>query len=80
MARHIQIRPHLTIGELEEHFRRTRDPIERSRWQFLWLLGRGFSATTIASVTGYSAYWIGQIARRYNDERPDGIRDRRQVG
>ena len=77
MARHIHLQPHLSISELEEDFRRTRDPIERSRWQFLWLLGRGFTATTIASVTGYSAYWIGQIARRYNDEGPDGVRDRR---
>jgi Winged helix-turn helix len=30
-------------------------------------------------VTGYSAYWIGQIARRYNTEGPDGVRDRRHT-
>jgi hypothetical protein len=35
------------------------------------------TAMTIATVTGYSAYWIGQIARRYNKEGPDGVRDRR---
>jgi hypothetical protein len=31
------------------------------------------------SLMGYSAYWIGQIARRYNTEGPDGVRDRRHA-
>jgi transposase len=35
------------------------------------------TAAAVASVTGYSAYWIGQLARRYNREWPDGVRDRR---
>ena len=34
------------------------------------------TATAVAAVTGYSAYWVGQIARRYNTEGPDGVRDR----
>ena len=37
------------------------------------------SATAVARVTGYSAYWVGQIARRYNRLGPDGIRDRRHT-
>ncbi len=35
------------------------------------------TATAVAGVSGYSAYWIGQMARRYNREGPDGVRDRR---
>jgi transposase len=77
MARHIHLQPHLTVRELELHYRTARDPVERSRWHFLWLLSCSFTATTIAAVTGYSAYWIGQIARRYNREGPDGVRDGR---
>ncbi|MGO8946445.1 MAG: winged helix-turn-helix domain-containing protein [Ktedonobacterales bacterium] len=77
LARHIHLQPHLTIHELEDFYRKAYDPIERGRWHFLWLLSRGFTATTIASVTGYSSYWIGQMARRYNREGPDGVRDRR---
>ena len=30
-------------------------------------------------MTGYSAYWIGQIAQRYNTDGPDGVRDRRHT-
>jgi transposase len=78
MPRHIHLRPHLTDHELQERYRSAHDPVERSRWHFLWLLARGLTATAIAQVTGYSAYWVGQIARRYNVAGPDAIRDQRR--
>src|SRR5258708_13231992 len=77
MARSIHLEPHLSADELARRYRATKDPVERSRWQFLWLLARGLPAKMIASITGYSAYWIGRIARRYNQHGPDGIRDLR---
>src|SRR5215469_6870564 len=77
MARHISLAPHLTIEGLEGRYRSTKDPVERSRWHFLWLLARGLTAKVIASITGYSAYWIGRIARRYNEHGSDGVKDRR---
>lgn len=77
MARRISLEPHLTIEELEGRYRSTKDPVERSRWHFLWLLARGLTATVIASITGYSAYWIGRIAQRYNQHGPDGVKDLR---
>ena len=66
MPRRISLYPHLSEPQLHERYRRTPDPVERSRWRFLWLLARGLTATAIARVTGYSAYWIGQIAHRSN--------------
>ena len=77
MARHIRLQPHLTVGGLERRYRAAKDPVERSRWQMLWLLARGQTATAIAVVTGYSAYWIGPVAHRYNAQGPAGVRDRR---
>ncbi len=77
MARYISLEPHLTIEELGGRYRSTSDPVERSRWHFLWLLARGLTAKVIASITGYSAYWIGRIARRYNEHGPDGVKDLR---
>ena len=78
MTRSIHLAPHLSTDELATRYRKTQDPVERSRWQFLWLLARGLTATAVARVTGYSAYWIGQIARRYNTAGPDGMRDQRR--
>ena len=77
MARRIRLQGHLTTEELASRYRDASDPVERSRWHFLWLLSRGFTATTIAAMTGYSAYWIGQIARRYNEHGAEGVQDRR---
>jgi transposase len=78
MPKRILLRPHLTEHELHERYRQTQDPVERSRWHFLWLLARGLTATAVASVTSYSAYWIGQMARRYNISGPEGVRDLRR--
>jgi transposase len=79
MPRHIHLEPHLTTHDLAARYRGCHDPVERSHWHFLWLLARGLSATAVARVTGYSAYWVGQIARRYNRDGPDGMRDRRHT-
>lgn len=79
MPRCICLEPHLTIEELHSRYRRASDPVERSHWHFLWLLARGMTATAVAALTGYSAYWIGQIARRYNRDGPSGVQDRRHA-
>jgi transposase len=79
MPRHIHLEPHLTNHDLEARYRGCHDPVERSHWHFLWLLARGMTATAVARVTGYSAYWVGQIARRYNRDGPDDMRDRRHT-
>src|SRR5215472_9337411 len=77
MARHIKLATHLSSEELEQRARRASDPVAGRRWQILWLLARGQTATQVAAVTGYSAYWIGQLARRYNEAGPTGVEDRR---
>jgi transposase len=77
MARRISLAPHLSVEDLQERSRGTKVPLERSRWHFLWLLARGLTAKVIASITGYSAYWIGRIARRYNQHGPSGVKDLR---
>ena len=77
MARHICLEPHLPVEELERRYRGAKEPHERSWFQILWLLARGQTATEIAESTGYSGYWIGQIARRYNGAGPAGMQNRR---
>jgi hypothetical protein len=45
----------------------------------LWLLAQGHTATELSRVIGYRAYWIGQIAKRYNEEGPEGMQNRRHT-
>jgi transposase len=77
MARRIHLRTDLSIDELERRYRVAREPHARTWWQILWLLARGQLAKDIAESTGYSRYWIGQIAKRYNAEGAEGMCNRR---
>lgn len=77
--RRIHLASHLTTDELEVRYRRAHEPTERSWWQILWLLARGQTAKTVAESTGYSRYWIGQIAKRYNAEGPAGMVNRQHT-
>jgi transposase len=77
MARSLSIPPHLTVDELEQRYRRADDPVARSQWQMLWLLRGGMPTAEVARVTGYSVNWVREIARRYREEGPAGIGDRR---
>jgi transposase len=79
MARRIHLVPHLSTAELERRYRKTRDGTLRGWWQILWLLARGHTAKDIAQSTGYSRYWIGQLAKRYNEQGPKGMTDRRRT-
>jgi transposase len=79
MARRIHLRSDISVDELERRYRAAKEPHERSWWQILWLLSRGQKAKDIAESTGYSAYWIGQIAKRYNAEGAEGMRNRQHT-
>lgn len=43
------------------------------------MLAQGCTATELAGVTGYSAYRIGQIAKRYNEHGPDDMVNRQHT-
>src|SRR5258707_14037594 len=76
MPKHIILAPYLSSDELERRYRNAHEPHERSWWQILWLLSRGQRARQVAESTGYSGYWIGQLARRYNTQGPVGMQNR----
>jgi len=77
--RKIHLAPYLTTVELEIRYRRAHEPTERNWWQILWLLSRNQTARMVAESTGYSRYWIGQIAKRYNIEGPAGMVNRKRT-
>jgi hypothetical protein len=67
---------------LERRYRGAKEPHERSWWRsghILWLLAQGRTATELAGVTGYSAYWIGQLAKRYNQQGLAGMHNRQHT-
>src|SRR5215471_1948292 len=78
MARRIKLTTKLSVDELERRYRSASEGMERSHWQIIWLLAQGHPAYAVAKMTGYSAYWIGQVARRFNDEGEEGLVNHRK--
>jgi transposase len=79
MARRIKLTTNLSVEELEQRYRGASEGMERSHWQIIWLLAQGHPAYAVAQMTGYSAYWIGQVARRSNVEGEEGLRNHRRI-
>ncbi len=77
MPKRIQLQEHLSTGELERRYRGSRDPVERSHYQIIWLLSTGRSTSEVMEVTGYGRRWVQELARRYNQHGAEGLGDRR---
>ena len=77
MPKHIELKAHLSVAELERRYRRASDAIERSQWQILWLVGGGKRSREVAQVTGYSVQWIRQLVNRYNAGGAEAVGDGR---
>ena len=77
MPKRIRIAEHLSTDELGKRYREARDPVRRSHYQIVWLLSRGKSTREVMEATGYGRDWIQRLARRYSEDGPDGLGDRR---
>lgn len=79
MPRRLTLAPHLSVDELEARYRQSRDPVERTHWQMLWLLAQGHPCPAVATMVGYAPDWVRTIVHRYNDLGPGGVTDRRHA-
>jgi transposase len=61
------------LEDLERSYREAEDPVERSHYQIVWLLARGKATRVVAEVTGYSARWVREIARRHRELGAEGL-------
>lgn len=77
MPKTIKLKSHLDSEELENLYRKARDPVARSHYQIVWLISEGRTTGEVMEVTGYSRGWVQQLARRYNAEGPEALGDRR---
>src|SRR5215472_1065067 len=65
MPKYVHLAAHLNSDELEQRYRQTSDPVERSHTPIIWLLACGKCVRDVAEVTGYCTNWIRLLARRY---------------
>ncbi|MBI5835285.1 MAG: helix-turn-helix domain-containing protein [Armatimonadetes bacterium] len=79
MPRRPIVKPHLTPDELESRFRASRDPVERLRYQVIFLMSSGSSTRKVAETTGYSIPWVRRLVHEYNENGPGCLTDRRHA-
>jgi transposase len=77
MPKKIKLEPHLESEELENRYRKAKDPLLRSHYQILWLIAAGKRTSEVMEATGYCRDWIQKIARRYNRQGAEALGDRR---
>jgi transposase len=77
MQKRLAVKPHLSLEEIENTYRKAKDPVARSHWQIVWVLAQGKTTKQIVEYTGYGLTWIRTIAHRYNEGGPQALGDRR---
>jgi len=75
----LTLMPHLSLADLERRYRTCRDPIERSHWQMVWLVGQGQTCPAVVRVTGYRVATVRTVIHRYNADGAAGLVDRRHA-
>ena len=72
------IAPHLSAAELEARYETAADPVSKSHFHAIWLLLLGYAAGDVAAILSFSARWVRLLLKRYNEQGPDSLEDRRQ--
>ena len=70
MPKTLKLEPHLDSKGLENRYRKARDPVQRSHYRIVRLIGEGETARPVREVTGYSRGRIRQLPRRYDADGP----------
>ena len=78
MPRRLKLRPPLSAGEIGRRARLSPDVVTRDHWPVLWQFQWDGRAERVAWRVGFSAKWVGQLLRRYNEGGPDAVGDQRK--
>jgi transposase len=72
------IASHLSAAELEARYETADDPVSKSHFHAIWLLSLGYMITEVAAILSFSTRWVGLLLKRYNEQGPGSLEDRRR--
>jgi transposase len=72
------ITPHLSLEEINQKIRRSKDLISRQQLKVIKYVLTGMTQKRVAEKLGYSPAWVHTIIRRYNEHGPQALRDHRK--
>ena len=78
MPRKTKLEPHLSLDEVKQRIKRSREPVTRQQLRVIKWVMQGMTQREVAEKIGYSAAWVHAIIRRYNLEGPSALRDHRK--
>ena len=68
---------HLTLNEMRRRAKKAKDPIEKDRFLAVYHAKRGLTAKEIARIIPNTPRWVQETVRRYNQEGPEALKDKR---
>ena len=77
MSHSLPLAKHLSHDELIAGYRSCRELRDRRRWEVLIWYSRALDVASISARLNLSAPWVRHIIRRYNEEGPSALIDRR---
>ncbi|MGO9808782.1 MAG: helix-turn-helix domain-containing protein [Rhodomicrobium sp.] len=72
------IASHLSAADLEARYKTAANPAAKSHFHAVWLLSLGYTAAEVAKLLSFSVRWVRLLVKRYNEQGPDSLGDRRQ--
>jgi len=72
------IASHLSAAELEARYEMAGDPVSKSHFHAIWLLFLGYAAADVAAILSFSVRWVRLLVKRYNEQGPESLEDRRR--
>ena len=73
------IASHLSKAELEARYETAADPVSKSHFHAVWLLSLNYGIEEVASILSFSTRWVRLLVKRYNEQGPDSLGDRRHA-
>jgi transposase len=71
------IASHLSAAELEARYETAADPVAKSHFHAIWLLSLNYGIEEVAEILSFSIRWVRLLVKRYNEQGPDSLGDRR---
>lgn len=73
-----RVASHLSVSELERHYRASKAATAARHYQAIWLLAKGHTLPEVAETTSFGKRWLEQLLSRYNARGPTALGDQRR--
>jgi transposase len=67
----------LSPAELETRYKTAADAVAKSHFHAIWLLSLNYKTEEVAAILSFSPRWVQRLVKRYNEQGPDSLGDRR---